>query len=94
MTHIFDWVDEPTDDPVVAKVKEWFNKFLVPAVDKDYDWLDSQLVTCDYKGKSYRVTGASRLGDVWLISNFSVDTGYDLRVDVALCTNWGIKQHG
>ena len=43
---------------------------------------------CDYNGKTYRVTGASRMGDVWLAKNFEQDHGYDERVDVELCSNW------
>lgn len=43
---------------------------------------------CDYQGTRYRVTGASRLGDVWLQSNFDRDSGYDYRVLLKDCSNW------
>lgn len=43
---------------------------------------------CNYDGKRYRVTGASRMGDVWLAGNFERVHGYDLRVDVLNCSNW------
>lgn len=41
-----------------------------------------------YKGVKYRITGASRLGDVWLTSDFDQQVGYEQRVDVADITNW------
>jgi len=43
---------------------------------------------CNYKGEKYRVTGASRMGDIWLAKDFNRDAGYDLRVDVAECDTW------
>lgn len=43
---------------------------------------------CQYKGRVYRCTGASRLGDVWLNEDFTQSIGYDLRVDVARCSLW------
>lgn len=43
---------------------------------------------CDYKGEKYRVIGASRLGDVWLTSDFSKENGYEHRVCVDECSNW------
>ena len=47
---------------------------------------------CTYEGKRYRCTGGSRMGDVWLASDFTRDTGYDLRVDVAKCKQWSAKE--
>jgi len=46
---------------------------------------------CDYEGERYRCTGASRLGDVWLAEDFTQEHGYDLRVDVSKCENWGAE---
>lgn len=43
---------------------------------------------CTYGGNVYRVTGASRLGDVWLANDLDRDTGYDHRVNVDSCRNW------
>ncbi len=44
----------------------------------------------DYEGKTWRVTGASRLGDIWLTSDFDREHGYDRRVDLVLeqFENW------
>jgi len=46
---------------------------------------------CTWKGKRYRCTGASRMGDVWLAENFDREHGYDHRVDVAECEDWGAQ---
>jgi len=46
---------------------------------------------CDYEGKRYRVTGASRLGDVWLVADLERGHGHDERVDVELCERWGAE---
>jgi hypothetical protein len=35
-----------------------------------------------WQGERYRVTGASRMGDVWIRKNFKFDHGYDHRVMV------------
>lgn len=35
----------------------------------------------DFNGKTWRVTGASRLGDIWLTPDFEQEVGYQLRVD-------------
>jgi len=43
---------------------------------------------CTYQGTRWRVTGASRLGDVWLTKNIDKDTGYDERVNVSDITEW------
>lgn len=51
-------------------------------------WISSFKLFCTYKGTRYRVTGASRLGDVWLATDFNCESGYDLRVDVMECTEW------
>jgi len=46
---------------------------------------------CEYRGKKYRVTGASRLGDVWLHSDFERDSGYTDRVGVTACSKWSAE---
>ena len=43
---------------------------------------------CTYNGERYRVTGASRMGDVWLSADFNREVGYELRVYLDECTNW------
>ena len=44
-----------------------------------------------YKGVIYRVTGGSNLGDIWLAKDWRRQDGYDLRVDVAMVSNWSDK---
>lgn len=65
--------------------------FRLPAVVKlDFDkHLEGKRLFCDYEGKRYRVTGASRLGDIWLHPDFKEDTRYEHRVWYTLCSNWG-----
>lgn len=45
---------------------------------------------CNYKNERYRVTGASRLGDIWLSRTLTGEPKdrYDLRVSVADCSNF------
>jgi len=60
-----------------ANLKYTFNQFMK----------DNKLF-CTYKDEKYRVTGASRLGDIWLTKDFNQNIGYQARVDVELCSNW------
>lgn len=45
---------------------------------------------CTYNGKRYRVTGASRMGDIWLREDHNTSHGYDegMRVMVEECSEW------
>jgi len=73
------------------KYARWmFSHFRLPAVLRlDFDeFMREHKLFCDYGGQTWRCTGASRLGDVWLASDFEQDTGYDRRVDVEDCSNW------
>lgn len=90
-THIDDWIELPPSNDQEKLVKEWFDHFRRPAVQKDYKWLAARSVFCTFEGKRMRCNGASRFGDVWLTYNHIKDTGYDMRVDVAGCSNWEIK---
>lgn len=55
-------------------------------------FMDRHALFVDYEGGTYRVTGASRLGDIFLAKNLSRGNGcgYDLRVnfDLTKLTNW------
>jgi hypothetical protein len=92
MMHIYDWIDLPAKDDGETLAKTWFNQFCKPAMDKDRKWLSEHKLFCTYKGKKYRCIGASRLGDVWLTEHFERENGYDLRIDVADCSDWSDKQ--
>ena len=56
------------------------------------EFMKDHKLFCNYKGNRYRCTGASRMGDVWLTKDFNRDGGYDLRVDVEDCSEWGPYQ--
>jgi len=85
--HIDDFIKDPQQDAYArwvlfhtrlpAHLSASFRKFMV-----EYK------LFCTYAGKRYRVTGGSRMGDVWLNSDLDNDSGYDLRVDVVHCANW------
>lgn len=92
MTHIDDWLDVRHEAPPTDSGEQfahvWLEEFRKPAGAKNYRWLESNPLFCTYRGKRWRCIGASRLGDVWLTADFSKVNGYDLRIDVADCTNW------
>ena len=52
------------------------------------NFIDKYDLYCTYKNKQYRVTGCSRMGDVWLTTDFNQKLGYELRVDVNECSNF------
>lgn len=82
--HVDDFLDDPTSDPYAAS---WLEAYRRPAVAK-MEKPDTRKLFATYKGKRYRVTGCSRLGDVWLSANFRQDIGYELRVNVDDCSDW------
>lgn len=85
MTHIDDWIDDTRNDEYA---RTWFALFRRPAIDKMRAPNPAKLFAT-YEGQRWRVTGCSRLGDVWLAK---VDTtnedGYEKRVDVDECSAW------
>jgi hypothetical protein len=85
--HVDDFIDNPRTD---AYASWFFNLHRLPAVLKFKfgDLIDQYQLYCDYQGERYRVTGASRLGDVWLTTDFSQSSGYQKRVDVAECSGF------
>lgn len=92
MTHIDDWLDDPATGPAYAK--EWLEHFRRPEMDKNYEWLNERKLFCTYKdGRRYRCIGCSRMGDVWLTEHFERENGYDLRIDIADCTDWEMVKH-
>lgn len=85
--HIYDWLAIPAKDDGEKLAKEWLDQFTRPAMDKDNEWLEARVLSCDYQGESYICSGASRLGDVWLRKRGS-KCYYDIRVNVEECSNW------
>lgn len=92
MTHVDDYVDNPAGDPYAR----WMlMHFRLPAVLQILcgDFLKTKLF-CTWQGKRWRVTGASRLGDVWLHSKLNFDPKktqpyYEERVELDECSEWG-----
>lgn len=92
MTHIDDWITNPIHRNEGEKYAKFvLTYFRYPAWAKgDFrQWMGQFKLFCTYQGKRYRVTGASRMGDVWLAEDLNRESGYDLRVDVAECCEWG-----
>ncbi len=82
--HVDDFIDDPASDRYAAS---WFEKFRRPAVVKMHE-PDRRKLFATYEGKRWRVIGCSRLGDVWLTSDFARENGYERRVDVDACSAW------
>ena len=55
---------------------------------KFQEFMKDEKLSCDYNNGTYRVIGASRMGDIWLTSDFKRVNGYDLRVDIEDCSNF------
>jgi hypothetical protein len=93
MTHVDAWTERPTfgeNSRGEAYAKFFFLLRRTPAW-MQYamaEWMEPFRLFCTYEGKRWRVTGASRLGDIWLASDFNRESGYDKRVDLALCSEW------
>jgi hypothetical protein len=89
--HIDDWLDSGVSDSLPI-IKEFFIRYRKPEYNKFKDgdniWLQNNPIFCTYQNKRYRCTGCSRLGDIWLTSNYNQSVGYSLRVDFSDCSNW------
>lgn len=100
-THIDDWCTdlmwqfgpEADQEPHRAYAMWFFFCYRLSAALKLFfkDFMPTQPLFCDYAGQRYRVTGCSRLGDVWLTTDFKQEMGYELRVDVDNCARWGVE---
>lgn len=86
--HVDDFIDSFESDAYAAFV---LHHMRLPATlkHKFAPFTKERLLFCTYEGARYRVTGASCRGDVWLAKDPSRDTGYDLRVAVDTCSEWG-----
>lgn len=95
--HIDDWLD---GDAIMSTIHDeglryahfMFSYFRQPAWVKNIHsaYYKDRRLFVDYEGTTYRCTGASRLGDVWLAKDFNRVSGYDLRVnlDFKKLTHW------
>lgn len=93
--HVDDFIDygsmKGEGNPKNEKYARWvLNHFRLSAICKnDFDeFMKDHKLFCQFRGKQYRVTGASRLGDVWLTKDFNQSVGYQDRVYVNECYGW------
>jgi hypothetical protein len=92
--HIDDWIDNPMckdDGEKYAKFVVFYFRYPAWAVQAFKPWMQQFKLFCTYKGQRCRVIGASRLGDLWLTSDLEADSGYEHRVCVTDCSEWGDK---
>ena len=86
--HVDEFIDDLLSDNYASFVLDWFR---APAIRRArYGvWMRQFKLFCTHRGTRYRVTGASRLGDVWLTKDFARETGYEQRANVDDCSAWG-----
>lgn len=93
--HVDEWLDSPTckDDDGEKYAKFVLEHMRWPAWKQlNYaKWIREMELFCTWRAERYRCTGASSLGDVWLVSDSSKKHGYNHRVNVAECTGWSDK---
>jgi hypothetical protein len=91
--HVDDFIDAPCYDTTeVEAYAAWMlNHYRFPAnlKFKFNKFMKSHKLFATYKDQVYLVTGASRMGDVWLATDFNREIGYDLRVDINDIQSWG-----
>lgn len=98
--HVDEFIDRHTSD-AASKYARWVLSLmrLSAVLQADFaKWTKPYKLYCTYETKRYRVTGASRFGDVWLHEDLvnehqseggTRDAFYQHRVDVDQCSNWG-----
>jgi hypothetical protein len=101
---LIDWAEPQGDaehadhfiwsDPGADPYAQWMLAFFrLPAL-AQARWarfMSDRRLFCTFEEKRFRVIGASRLGDVWLASDFAREAGYDKRVSVRDCSAWGAE---
>lgn len=95
-THVDDFIDEPCfndNEPQETYAKWMLFCFRLPASLKISfkTYLPTTKLFGVYEDKKYRITGASRMGDVWITSDFNQTTGYEQRVSVDKISQWSDK---
>jgi hypothetical protein len=85
--HVDDFIDDYRADPYARFVLDYFRRSSA-ALNAFWPFMKDQKLFCTWEGKRMRVTGASRLGDIWLSADHVREVGYEHRVSVATCTEW------
>lgn len=87
--HVDDFIDSISLDGTRQDIADTYAKFFfmlhrLPAYMKHQwnDLISQYKLFCTYKNKTYRITGCSRMGDIWITSDLDRDYGYELRVFV------------
>lgn len=93
-THVDDFIDHSFKKSDAENYARWF-LFLhrLPAeMQMSFKkWISQYELYCTFEGIRYRVTGASRMGDIWLTRDFKQHTGYQRRVMLDDCSEWSDK---
>lgn len=96
--HIDDFLDDPMiqfKHPELRYVNFVLSHTRKSASEKGMHapWMRQFQLFADYEGKTYQVTGASRLGDVFLSEDFKIDAQWSSRVppDFRKFSNWRDK---
>lgn len=88
--HVDDFIDNYQSDPYARFVLNYFRLSAALHIACEPFMRDNKLF-CSWGESRYRVTGASRLGDIWLSSDHRRDVGYEHRVNVAECSAWSCR---
>ena len=93
MKHIDEWVEDHIYGEATKEEKYAVAFFFLKGMDAVSNQaiapiLDQHKLFCTYENQTYRVTGCSRLGDVWIHTNMDASHGYTNRVDIDKCSNW------
>ena len=94
MKHVDEWLDTPSwkdEGENYAKFVLDYKRMPAWKHGAYAKYMEPFKLFCTYQGTRYRCTGASRMGDVWLASDFNRESGYDHRVDVEHCSQWSAK---
>jgi len=98
MLHVDEWIrdmgfdDKPEDGEAMYARWLMFHWRLPAYMKINFSpFIADKKLFCTYQDKRYRCIGGSRMGDVWLTTNFEAEHGYELRVDVAKCYAWSPK---
>lgn len=86
--HVDDFIDDYETDNYAAFVLGFFRQNALRQM-RFGQFMKQHKLFCTREGKRYRCTGASRLGDVCLSADFNREAGYELRVAVDSCSEWG-----
>lgn len=97
LPHIDEWIDSISSFKTMNEMENYAKLFFLlhrlPAVLylAFLPWIKQFELYCTYKNERYRVTGCSRMGDIWLTKDYKLESGYDLRVNVSEVMNFGDK---